>query len=131
MALPQWNTSAFGCLLREGTQFLSLMRTVCTDALPAPIVTRTGDVSAPVQLTFGIRLTDAQFRAWSQWVTYDLNDGSLPFTMYVPWGTEQILVRCRLIESWAAGRMNSHTWQVRGAMELERESLPLWSGGAR
>lgn len=131
MALPQWNTNAFGCLLPEGTEFLSLMRTVCTDALPAPIVTRTGDVSAPVQFSFAIQLSDGEFRAWVQWVTYDINDGALPFTMYVPWGPDQVMVRCRLIESWVASRMNSQTWTVRGAMELERESLPLWSGGAR
>lgn len=131
MALPQWNTNAFGCLLREEAQIVSLMRTVCTDALPAPIVTRTGDVSAPVQMGFGLQLSDAQFRSWSQWTTYDLNDGSLPFTMHIPWGTEQPLVRCRLIQSWVAHRINSQTWNVRGTMEIERESLPLWSGGAR
>lgn len=130
MALPQWNTVAFGCLIREEASVVSLMRTQLSSSLPAPFVSRRADMSAPVELSFGIHVDDAGFRAWEQWTTYDLIDSSLPFTMVLPWGTEQPQVRCRLVEPWHARRLDSLNWNVTGRMQIERESLPRFSGGA-
>lgn len=127
MALPEWNTREFGCLDRDNTVVASLMRTQLTASLPAPFVSRRADLSAPLDVSFTIVVDDNGMRAWEQWFTYDLNDGSLPFTMFWPWGDEQPRARCRLIEQWQAARQNAVRWQISGRMEIERESLPPWS----
>lgn len=130
MSLPKWNTRAFGCLLADQTQLRSLMRTQLSASLPAPFVSRSADQAAPLDLRFAIEVSDAEFRAWLQWFTYDLHDGSLAFTMFLPWGTAQPAVRCRLSENWTAQRLAGARWQIGGRMEIERESLPRFSGGA-
>lgn len=130
MALPQWNTKAFGCLIRDATELRSLLRTQLSASLPAPFVSRAADQSAPLSISFGLEMSDAEFKSWQQWVDYDLVDGSLPFTMFLPWGPVQPQVRCRLFD-WNARRLNQERWGVSGAMEIERASLPRWSGGAK
>jgi len=129
-ALPAWNTAAFGCIVRESVDVRSLLRTQLSGSFPAPFLSRSADSSAPIELSFGLDMSDAQFRAWQQWYVYDLNDGSLPFSMFLPWGTEQPSVRCRLLGDWSANRVRGDRWQVGGAIEIERESLPRFSGGA-
>jgi hypothetical protein len=131
MTLPKWNVKEFGCLLRDDVQIASLLRTQLTASLPQPFVTRRADESAPLQLDYTIEVDDDGFRAWEQWTTYDLNDGSLPFTMFLPWGPEQPQVRCRLNGPWHAQHQDNVRWKISGAMQIEREGLPLWSGGAR
>jgi hypothetical protein len=131
VTLPAWNTRAFGCLIRDQTQVRSLMRTQMSASLPAPFVSRSADQAAPLDLAFAIEMSNAEFRAWEQWFTYDLQDGSLPFTMFLPWGTQQPQVRCRLSDTWTAQRIDVSRWQVSGRIELEREFLPRFSGGAR
>ena len=130
MTLPAWNDQAFGCLLRDATTLRSLMRTQLSASLPAPFVSRAADQSAPVEINFAIEMGAAQFRSWEQWFTYDLHDGSLPFTMFIPWGTQQPQVRCRLTSDWQARGMTAGRWNVSGLMEIERASLPRFSGGA-
>jgi hypothetical protein len=130
MALPEWNTKAFGCLLRDAVELRSLMRTQISASLPAPLVSRAADASAPVSLRFQIDMSHAEFRSWEQWFTYDLFDGSLPFVMFLPWGTQQPRVRCRLADAWSARRELGDRWSVSGVIEIERESLPRFSGGA-
>lgn len=130
MALPKWNYVAFGCLLRDEAQMRSLMRTQLSASLPAPFMSRRADESKPVELDFAIALDDNGMRAWEQWFTYDLWDGTLPFTMFLPWGDAQPQVRCRLVDLWTAQRVNSVQWRLGGRMQIERESLPRWSGGA-
>ena len=127
--MPSWNTPLFGCLTRDNSSVSSLMRTVVSGSTPVPFVSRKGDTSAPLELTFGINVDDAGFRAWQQWVTYDLNDGALPFTIYLPWGTLQPRVRARLLGEWVAQRF-ANRWVITGVMELERWTLPRFSGGA-
>lgn len=130
MALPQWNVRAFGCLIRDAAQLRSLLRTQMSASLPAPFLSRSADQAAPIELRFTLDMSVAQFASWQQWYTYDLNDGSLPFVMYLPWGTQQPRVRCRLVEAWDARRVLGDRWTVAGLMEVERESLPRFSGGA-
>lgn len=129
MALPTWNAAAFGCLIRDATELRSLLRTQLSGSLPAPFVSRAADSSAPVSLSFGLEMSDAAFKAWQQWFEFDLIDGSLPFTMDIPWGPIVQSVRVRLFE-WNARRITTARWGVSGAMEIERASLPRWSGGA-
>jgi hypothetical protein len=129
-ALPAWNVAQFGCLTRENTNIESTMRTQVTASLPLPWVSRKGDTSAPLQLSFGIDVTDAGWRAWQQWVTFDLADGVLSFTIYLPWGTANPRVRARLMGEWRAERQDAARWQISGTMELERWTLPRFSGGA-
>lgn len=131
MALPQWNVAAFGCLIRDEVQLRSLLRTQLSASLPAPFLSRKADMSAPVELDFSAEMTDGEFRAWEQWFTYDLYDGTLPFTMFLPWGPVQPQVRCRLVSAWQAQRLEGARWKVNGVMEIERESLPRWSGGVK
>lgn len=130
MALPQWNT-AFGCLIRDATTLRSLLRTQLSASLPAPFVSRSADQSAPVELMFMLEMNEAEFRSWQQWFTYDLNEGSLPFAMWMPWGTQQVQVTCRLTADWVARHLDQMRWQVSGVMEIERASLPRFSGGAQ
>ena len=127
--LPEWNTQTFGCLIRDDVAIRSLMRTTLTASLPVPVVSRTADTQAPLELDFSIELDGAAFNAWVQWTTYDLNDGALPFTMYLPWGTRQPRVRARLAGAWNARHLDTDRWVVAGVMEIERESLPRFSGG--
>lgn len=129
-ALPAWNSAAFGCLIRDASQFVSRMRTAITVGLPVPFVSRKGDTSAPVELAFGIELDEVGFDAWVQWYTYDLADGSLPFTLPLPWGTEQITARACLVAGWSAAHIAAGRWAVSGTMQIERASLPRFSGGA-
>ena len=129
MPLPAWNEQAFGCLIRESVQIASLMRTAVSATFPAPFVSRTADTSAPVELDFALEMDDGEFRAWQQWYEFDLNDGSLPFTMSLPWGTELPQVRCRLMANWEGQSIDSRRWSVRGRMQIEREGLPEFSGG--
>lgn len=130
MALPAWNTRAFGCLLRDPSEFRSLLRTQLSASLPSPFLSRAADSSAPLELSFALEMTDGGFASWIQWTTYDLYDGSSAFTMYLPWGTQQPRVRARLLGAWNALRTANSTWEVSGAMEIERASLPRFSGGA-
>ena len=127
--LPEWNTKVFGCIDRNAAGLTSLMRTQLSAALPAPFVSKKADQSAPVELAFSILLNDDNFKSWIQWVTYDLNDGSLPFTMFLNWGTVQPRVRCLLMEAWTAQRLNSWNWTVSGRLQIDRSNLPAFSGG--
>ena len=131
MALPEWNVRVFGCLIRDEVQLQSLLRTQLSASMPAPFVSRAADQAAPLEVTFGIEVSEAGFRAWQQWFTYDLYDGSLAFTMFLPWGTKQPEVHCRLSSDWTAQRLDANRWHVAGAMQIERESLPRFSGGVR
>jgi hypothetical protein len=128
--LPSWDARLFGCLTRDNTNVESVMRTQVSASLPIPWVSRKGDTSAPLQLQFAIDVDDPGFRAWQQWWTYDLADGSLSFTLYLPWGTRQPRVRARLMNAWRAQRLDSARWTIAGVMELERWTLPRFSGGA-
>lgn len=127
--LPTWNDAQFGCVLRDAAQFQSLLRTQLSASMPAPFVSRRADPSAPVQLTFSIEVSDAGRRTWDQWFTYDLNDGSLPFVIYLPWGTQQPPLRCRMVSDWNGQRIDALRWRISGVIEIERESLPKFSGG--
>jgi len=49
--------------------------------------------------------------------------------MFLPWGTAQPSARCRLIGDWTARRVLGDHWNVGGMLEVERESLPRFSGG--
>lgn len=127
--LPEWNVKLFGCIDRDASGLTSMMRTQISSALPAPFVSKKADTSAPVELAFTIHLSDNNFRSWLQWVTYDLNEGSLPFTMFLNWGTVQPRVRCLLMDSWQAQRLNSMNWTVNGRLQIDRANLPPFSGG--
>ena len=130
MSTPAWNVQAFGCISRDGAVIRSLLRTVLTASVPMPIITRKGDTQAPLEFQFTLDLSQAQYRAWEQWTTYDLSDGALPFTIDLPWGTEVTTMRARLAQPWAAQLTVDQRWLVSGSMEIERESLPPYSGGA-
>jgi len=106
------------------------MRTQVSASLPEPFASRKADTSAPVNVSFGIDVTEAGWRAWQQWFTYDLADGALSFYIYLPWGTVTPQVRARLIGQWRAQRDGGGRWQISGVMELERWTLPRFSGGA-
>lgn len=130
MALPQWNTRLFGCLTRDATGIRSRTRTATSSSLPSPVVSRKADTSAPVEIAFAIDVDDAGRRAWEQWTTYDLFDSSLPFTMFLPWGTVQPRVRARLLGTWQMTRQASGRWTISGQLEIDRFTLPRFSGGA-
>jgi hypothetical protein len=131
MAAPaEWNTAQFGCLIRDSVQVLSLMRTILTANMPQPMVSRKADTSAPVEFQFGLDLDRAGFAAWSQWWTFDLNDGQLPFTMFIPWGEGEALIRARIVGPWSATRIDSMRWSLAATMQVDRDSLPRFSGGA-
>jgi hypothetical protein len=127
--LPAWNYKQFGCIQRDAT-LRSLMRTVLTASLPLPMFSRKGDTAAPVMLAYTLDVDDAGMAAWEQWYAVDLFDGTLPFTMYLPWGLQQPRVRARLMGNWSATRVDLVRWNITGSMEVERESLPRFSGGA-
>lgn len=129
-ALPSWLGSQFGCILRDSAAFQSLLRTQLSGSLPMPAVSRKADTSAPVQLNFELDTDEAGFRAWEQWTTYDLFDGSLPFVIPIPWGTVTAQVHARLLDAWQAQRIDSFRWSINGLMEIDRASLPRFSGGA-
>jgi hypothetical protein len=130
MALPAWNTRLFGCLTRDNTGLRSRARTAISASLPSPVVSRKADTSAPLELTFGFDVDDAGRRAWEQWTTYDLFDCSLPFTMFLPWGVLQPRVRAKLLGDWSMVRDGGGRWTISGTMEIERATLPRFSGGA-
>lgn len=127
---PTWLAEQFGCILRDSAQVQSLMRTQLSASLPTPVVSRKADTSAPVQVGFELDMDDAEFRAWEQWTTYDLFDASLPFSIWLPWGTAQMQAHARLIDAWQATRIDSFRWTVSGLMEIDRASFPRFSGGA-
>ena len=129
-ALPAWNSAAFGCLIRDATQFRSMMRTAITDGLPVPFVSRKADTSAPVVMAFGIEVDEAGMAAWLQWYTVDLADGSLPFTLPLPWGTTQIIAHARLSGNWTATQLDTDQWAIHGTAQIDRATLPRYSGGA-
>lgn len=129
MRLPQWDVMNFGCIARDAATFVSLMRTALSGSLPAPFVSRTGDSSAPLELDFTIAVSEVGLGAWEQWFTYDLADGALPFTIVLPWGTASVEVRARLVSQWSAQATSSLQWLISARMQIERESLPLFSGG--
>jgi hypothetical protein len=129
-ALRSWNAAAFGCLTRENAHVTSRGRTALTVSLPTPTVSRKADTSACIEMEFGIDVTNAGWAAWQQWTSFDLLDCSLPFTIYIPWGEVQPQVRARLLGGWSASRIDSMRWQIGGLMEIERSSLPPFSGGA-
>jgi hypothetical protein len=128
--MPTWNVAQFGCLPAESVRIASRRRTELSSGLPVPMVSRKGDTSACVELGFTLEVDDAGRAAWEQWVTYDLFDGSLPFTMAIPWGATQAQIRARLAGDWQARRLAGGRWQIAAAMEIERNSLPRFSGGA-
>lgn len=128
--LPHWDPAQLGCLTRDNTSVESAMRTAVTASLPLPWVSRKADTSAPLLLSFGIDVTQAGWTAWQQWVAYDLADGVLSFTIYLPWGTANPRVRARLMGEWRAERQDGERWVITGTMELERWTLPRFSGGA-
>lgn len=129
-ALPAWNPAQFGCLIRDASQFRSLMRTAITAGMPVPFVSRKGDTSAPLLFAFGIEVDEAGMAAWTQWYTFDLADGSLPFTLPLPWGAAQIIAHARLLGEWTATHVAHNAWSIAGTMEIDRASLPRFSGGA-
>lgn len=129
-AIPAWDSQLFGCLTRDNTNVESVMRTVTSASLPLPWVSRKGDTSAPLVVSFAVDMSDAGFRAFQQWFTYDLADGVLSFTLYLPWGLLQPQVRARLTSEWRAERQDAGRWLLSGTMELERWTLPRFSGGA-
>jgi len=129
-ALPAWNPAAFGCLTRDNTIVRSRMRTALTSDMPVPMVSRKADTSAPVEMDFALDVANDGWAAWQQWTTYDLVDASLPFTLFIPWGTVEVQARARLIGGWTAERLDSFRWQINGTFEIERASLPRFSGGA-
>jgi len=129
-ALPAWNSAAFGCLIRDASRFTSLMRTAITEGLPVPFVSRKGDTSAPVLLGFGIEVNEAGMDAWVQWYTYDLADGSLPFTLPLWWGTSEIIAHARLVGEWVATHVDHNVWSISATAQIDRASLPRFSGGA-
>jgi len=106
------------------------MRTAVTSELPVPVVSEKADTSAAVEMTFGLDVNAAGWAAWQQWTTYDLVDGSLPFTVEIPWGTEHPIVSARLNGGWQAERLDSSRWAITGGVEIDRASLPRFSGGA-
>jgi len=59
MALPQWNTKVFGCLIRDEVELRSLLRTQLSASLPAPFVSRSSDASAPIEVRYAIDVSDA------------------------------------------------------------------------
>lgn len=128
-ALPAWNAAAFGCLTRDNCAVRSRMRTALTGELPVPMVSRKADTSAPVEMDFALDVAGDGWAAWQQWTTYDLVDGSLPFTVFIPWGLAQPLVTARLLGGWSANRLDSFRWQISGTFEIERATLPRFSGG--
>lgn len=129
-SLPTWNAAAFGCLTRDNCSVRSRMRTALSDSLPVPVVSRKSDTSACVEMDFAIDVPNDGWAAWQQWTTYDLVDGSLPFTIPIPWGTAQPFVTARLLGGWTAARLDSLRWQISGAFEIERATLPRFAGGA-
>lgn len=129
-ALPKWNVAQFGCLTRDNTSVDSLMRNVVSSELPVPAVSRKGDTSAPLVLQFALDVTEAGMRSWQQWVVNDLADGALSFTVFLSWGTQQPRVRARLLGEWKAQRFDSFRWSIAAQMEIERWTLPRFSGGA-
>lgn len=130
MMPAEWNVAQFGCLIRDSVQVLSLMRTILTTTIPQPNVSRKADTSAPVELNFGIEVDRAGFAAWSQWWTFDLNEGALPFRMFIPWGEGETRIRARIVGPWVATRIDNFRWAVGGTMQIDRDSLPRFSGGA-
>lgn len=131
MAAPAvWNVAQFGCLTRDSVQALSRMRTAITNEIPVPAVSRKGDTSASVELSFAIDVDNAGFAAWHQWWTYDLFDGVLPFSMFIPWGSGSQKIRARIVGQWQAARLDSLRWQISAVMHIDRDSLPRFSGGA-
>ena len=125
-----WNDAQFGCLTRDSVRVLSLPRTAMTESLPVPMVSRKADTSAPVEMSFALDVTNAGARAFEQWWTYDLHDGALPFWIFIPWGTEQPRVRARIIGPWTAQRIDSFRWKIAATMQIDRDTLPPFSGGA-
>lgn len=131
MAAPaQWNVDQFGCLIRDSVQVMSLMRTILTANQPQPMISKKADTSAPVELSFTIDVDRAGYAAWEQWWTFDLNDGALPFLMFIPWGVGQVQIRARIMGPWLATRIDSFRWSVGATMQIDRDSLPRFSGGA-
>ena len=129
-ALPAWNSAAFGCLLRDAAHFRSLLRTALTADVPVPMVSRKADTSAPVEFSFGLDVDDAGLAAWVQWYEFDLADGSLPFVLPIPWGTVVAQTHARLVGGWTATRIDSFRWSIGATAQIERASLPRFSGGA-
>jgi hypothetical protein len=125
-----WRTDQFGCITRESAKALSMMRTALTETRPAPAVSRKADTSAPVELSFALDVTNAGAAAWQQWWTYDLNDGALPFLIFLPWGTDEVQARARIVGGWNAARIDSTRWKINGTMQIDRDTLPRYSGGA-
>lgn len=127
--LPAWNVAAFGCLTRDNCAVRSRMRTALSDSLPGPMVSRTADTSAPVEMDFGLDVPETGWTAWQQWTTFDLVDSSLPFTLAIPWGIGQAIVTARLLGGWRAARIDSLRWLISGTLEIDRATLPRFSGG--
>jgi hypothetical protein len=125
-----WNAAQFGCLTRDSVQVSSRERTALTANLPVPMVSKKADTSAPVEMTFALDVDAAGFAAWQQWWAYDLNDGALPFLIFIPWGGDQPQVRARLVGEWQAQRIDSLRWQIGATMQIDRDTLPRFSGGA-
>ena len=131
MAAPRngtWSSSAR--LIRDSVEAMSLMRTILTTTLPQPMISRKADTSAPVELSFALDVDRAGFASWQQWWTFDLNDGALPFLMFIPWGEGQAQVRARIVGPSLATRIDSFRWSVGATMQIDRDSLPRFSGGA-
>lgn len=131
MGVPaSWNVEQFGCLHRDSVSALSMIRTALTEAPPTPAVSKKADTSAPVELKFAIEVTTAGALAWEQWWTYDLHDGALPFYIFIPWGTTETRARARIMGGWTATRLDSTYWRIEATMQIDRDSLPRFSGGA-
>lgn len=128
-AVPPWLEAQFGCILRDSAAIQSLLRTQLSATLPSPLISRKADTSAAVQINFELDMDNVQITAWQQWTTYDLFDASLPFVIPIPWGTVIVGAHARLLEAWQATRVDSLRWSVTGVMEIERASLPPFSGG--
>jgi hypothetical protein len=125
-----WNEDQFGCLTRDSVRVVSFARTAMTQGLPVPMVSEKADTSAPVEMNFALDVDNAGARAFEAWWTYDLHDGALPFLIYIPWGTEQPRVRARIMGEWQASRLDSFRWKISATMQIDRDTLPRFSGGA-
>lgn len=128
-AIPAWNVAAFGCLTRDNCAVRSRMRTTLSGSQPVPQVSRTADTSASVEMDFGLDVPNTGWAAWQQWTTYDLVESSLPFTLAIPWGSVQPIVTARLLGAWRAARLDSLRWLISGTLEIDRATLPRFSGG--
>lgn len=123
MATALWVPGRIGCIERDSFQLKPSTRTALTQGAVPPLVSRTGDVSAPIEAAFRTNPSDGQFRAFEQWFKVDLANGALPFAIDLWLWNKMRRVRARFQGNWRAQRVAFDSWQVAGAFEIERESI--------